>query len=272
MSRYFSDASFSDGNRPLFAFAAYNASVSPVARRSGISGRLGVLAAVLLAAVTGAAGADAVVVEDWSRHAAGAHGVPDGWRKYETVGGHPAYDFEVVQDGGHKALRLRSHADHSTIAKDLAVDLAKTPVLEWTWKIRTLPTGGDVRKRATSDLTAHLFVVWPRVPALIRSRLIGYGWDATAPAGTIAQSQKAGTVTFVLLHSGSEGLDRWITERRNVVADYRRIYGEAPENPGALALSIDTNDTRSSAEGLIGSIRFVPDDGSAAAPRPAERR
>lgn len=240
--------------------------------RPRIRARLGALAALLLAAATGAAGTDAVVVEDWGRFAVGAHGVPDGWRKYETMGGHPAYDFEVVQDGGHRALRLRSHDDHSTIARDLAVDLAKTPVLEWTWRIRALPTGGDVRQRATSDLTAHLFVVWPRVPAMLRSRLIGYGWDATAPAGTIVQSQKTRTVTFVLLHSGAEGLDRWITERRNVAADYRRIYGEAPENPGALALSIDTNDTRSAAEGLIGSIRFVPDDGAPADRPPAERR
>ena len=240
--------------------------------RPRIRVRLGALAALLLAAAAGAAGADAVVVEDWGRLAVGTHGVPDGWRKYETMGGHPAYDFEVVQDGGHKALRLRSHDDHSTIARDLAVDLARTPVLEWTWRIRALPTGGDVRQRATSDLSAHLFVVWPRAPALLRSRLIGYGWDATAPAGTIVQSRKTRTVTFVLLHSGTEGLDRWITERRNVVADYRRIYGEAPENPGALALSIDTNDTRSAAEGLIGSIRFVPDERAPADRPPAERR
>ena len=217
-------------------------------------------AALLLGGAVRAIGADPVVVEDWSRHAVGAPGVPDGWRKYETVGGHPAYDFAIVEDGGHRALRLRSRDDHSTIAKDLAVDLARTPVLEWTWKIRALPTGGDVRRRETSDLTAHLFVVWPRMPALLRSRLIGYGWDATAPAGTIAPSRKTRTVTFVLLHSGSDGLDRWTTERRNVRADYRRLYGEEPDSPGALALSIDTNDTRSFAEGLIGSIRFLPDE------------
>ena len=78
-------------------------------------------------------------------------------------------------------------------------------------------------------------------------------------AGTVTRSRKTGTVTFVLLHSGREELDRWVTERRNVAEDYRRIYGEAPDNPGALALSIDSNDTQSSAEGLIGTIRFVAD-------------
>ena len=215
-----------------------------------------VAAAPLLARGVGTSPPE-VVVEDWGRMPVGARGVPDGWRKYETIGGHPAYDFEIVQDGPRRALRMRSARDHSTIARDLSVDLARTPILEWTWRIRALPVGGDVRRRETSDLTAHLFVVWPRMPAMLRSRLIGYGWDATAPAGTVTRSRKTGTVTFVLLHSGREEMDRWITERRNVVEDYRRIHGEAPDNPGALALSIDSNDTQSSAEGLIGSIRFV---------------
>ncbi len=43
-----------------------------------------------------------------------------------------------------------------------------------------------------------------------------------------------------------------------MIDDYRRIYGEAPDSPAAVALSIDTNDTRTVAEGLIGAIRFVP--------------
>ena len=219
--------------------------------------RVALVATAIAAGADPARAADGVLVEDWARHAVGAHGVPDGWRKYETVGGRPAYDFTVVQDGGIKALRLRSRDDHSTIARDLSVDLARTPVLEWSWKIVTLPAGADVRRRETSDLTAHVFLVWPRMPALIRSRLIGYTWDGVLPAGAVERSRKTRTVAFVAVRSGMGGLGSWVTEQRNVVEDYRRLYGEAPDNPPALALSIDTNDTRTLAEGLIGAIRFV---------------
>src|SRR6266540_2152302 len=108
-------------------------------------------AVAVAASLAGADGIEAALVEDWARAPVGAHGVPEGWRKYETIGGRPAYDFTIVEDGGRKALHMRSRDDHSTIAKDLAVDLARTPVLAWTWKIRALPTGGDVRQRETSD-------------------------------------------------------------------------------------------------------------------------
>src|SRR5207248_11068588 len=105
-----------------------------------------------------------VVVEDWSTQPLDAHGIPAGWTKYATLGGRPAYDFTIVHDEGRRALRLVSHDDHSTIAKQIEVDLEATPILEWSWKIVELPDGADIRSRATSDLTGHLFVAWPRFP------------------------------------------------------------------------------------------------------------
>ena len=57
-----------------------------------------------------------------------------------------------------------------------------------------------------------------------------------------------------------------MTERRNVLEDYRRIFGEEPDAPGAIALAIDTNDTHTTAEAVVGAIRFTGllDDASSA--------
>jgi len=195
-------------------------------------------------------------VENWVRHDLGARGIPKGWRAYETIGGRPAYDFTVVEDDGHRALQLQSRGDHSTIARRLRISLKATPLLEWSWKVVQFPAGADVRRKETSDLTGHLFVVWPRQPAMLRSRLIGYVWDEKIPADTIEPSRKTGTVSFVVVRSGTADAASWITERRNVAADYRRIYGEEPDDAGAVALSIDTNDTGSPAEALFGAIAF----------------
>ena len=217
----------------------------------------------VLAGLALAAGAEVVVVEDWTQPLLGARGIPTGWRPYETIGGRPAYDFTVVENDGRRALLLKSHDDHSTIARELHVDLRATPILEWSWKAVQLPAGGDIRRKETSDLTAHIYVIWPRFPAMVRSRLIGYVWDAAAPVQTVEKSRKTGSVHFFVLRSGPGELGRWLTERRNVLEDYRRVFGEDPEDPRALALSIDTNDTHSEAEALIGRIAFL----SAGAPR-----
>lgn len=197
------------------------------------------------------------IVEDWRAMPRGSRGVPPGWRKYETPGGRPAYDFTVVEDAGRRALDLKSAADHSTIAKEVHVALEVTPLVEWEWKVLTLPSGADLRARATSDTTGHLFVIWPRFPALLRSRLIGYVWDASLPVGTIVKSSKTSTVTFIVVRRGEDGLGQWLPERRNVVDDHRRVFGEVPDNPQAVALSIDTNDTRSTAAARFARIAFA---------------
>jgi hypothetical protein len=213
--------------------------------------------AVACAVVATAWAADRVVVEDWRSYPVGTRGIPGEWN--EQNWGKPAYDFEIVSDDGQPALHLRSKGDSSTISRDLgaSVQLNETPILEWRWKVITLPAGGNACQQSTDDEAAQVYVAWVRSPEAVRSRIIGYVWDSTAPAGTICKSQKTSTVTYVVLRSGSGGLGKWITERRNVVEDFRKIYGEAPENPTALSLGIDSDDTRSSADSLIGTTVFT---------------
>ena len=76
---------------------------------------------------------------------------------------------------------------------------------------------GDVGRRSSP------VVVWPRHPEIIRSRLIGYVWDPTLAIGTVQKSQKMGTVMFIVVRSTTAQLGPWLSERRNVVEDFRRF-------------------------------------------------
>lgn len=218
--------------------------------------RPGVLALSLLLAVAAWA-ADLAVVEDWTKLAVGAKGIPDGWKGGQTWG-FPKHDFTLVNHDGRRALHLRSTDESSTVSKDIKgkVKLKETPILEWSWKVVTLPKGADSRSKHTDDQAAQLYVSWPRFPQAVRSRIIGYIWDTTAPQGLVVQSEKTGTVTYVVVRSGPGELGKWLTERRNVVEDYRKIYGEEPDNPGAVSIAIDSDDTHSTAEAFFGAIVF----------------
>ena len=120
-----------------------------------------------------------------------------------------------------------------------------------------LPKGANSCKKALDDQAGQIFVVWPRFPEQVRSRIIGYVWDTTQPIGTVCRSEKTGMVTYVVVRSGPAELNKWLTEKRNVVEDFKQIYGEAPDDPAALSLSIDSNDTGTTSEAMIGVIRFT---------------
>jgi Protein of unknown function (DUF3047) len=200
--------------------------------------------------------ADRVVVEDWTDMPLGTKGIPPQWTGQQW--GSPQYDFVTVEDDGKRALQIKSRGDGSTIAKDVKgkIDLKETPILQWSWKVVTLPKGGNSCNKATDDQAAQVYVAWPRFPEAVRSQIIGYVWDTTAAVGTICKSQKTGTVTYIVVRSGSANLGKWLTESRNVREDFKKVYGKEPDNPGAVSISIDTNDTHSVAESFIGPIIF----------------
>ena len=216
-----------------------------------------VVLALSLPLAVAAWAADLAVVEDWTKLAVGAKGIPDGWKGGQTWG-FPKHDFTLVNHDGRRALHLRSTDESSTVSKDIKgqVKLKETPILEWSWKVVTLPKGADSRSKHTDDQAAQLYVSWPRFPQAVRSRIIGYIWDTTAPQGLVVQSEKTSTVTYVVVRSGPGELGKWLTERRNVVEDYRKIYGEEPDNPGAVSIAIDSDDTHSTAEAFFGAIVF----------------
>ena len=211
--------------------------------------------AVLLSALASWA-ADTVLVADWSKYPVGARGIPEGWKGGSW--GSPQYNFTITDLNGQKVLRLQSESDSSTISIDIKgkVNLKETPILEWRWRITKLPAGADARKGATDDEAGQIYVGWPRFPQAVRSRIIGYIWDTSAPVGSIFKSEKTGTVTYVVVESGPAKLGQWIAERRNVAEDFKRIYGEEPDDPGAVSISIDSDDTKSSAEAFFGPILF----------------
>jgi hypothetical protein len=215
------------------------------------------LALALLLGVAAAALAADLVVEDWSSQPVGAKGIPAGWQKRQSWGS-PQFDFVIAENSGRKVLHMKSAGDSSSIHKEIKgkVRLKETPVLEWSWKAVVLPPGADSRKAATDDQAAQIYVTWPRFPEAVRSRIIGYIWDTTAPAGEVIKSQKTGTVTYVVMRSGPADLGKWLTERRNVREDFRKIYGEEPDDPAYLTVAIDSDDVKGTAESYVGSIAF----------------
>jgi hypothetical protein len=210
----------------------------------------------LLVVATAAVASEHVVVEDWSKIPVGTKGIPPGWKGQQW--GSPAYDFTVVEDGGKKVLHLKSKDEGSTISKEVKgkVNLKETPVLEWSWKMVALPKGGNSCVKATDDQAGQVFVMWPRFPEQVRSRIIGYVWDTTQPVGTTCKSEKTGMVTYIVVRSGTAEAGKWFTERRNVREDFKKIYDEEADNPGAVSISLDSNDTHSFSESFVGPIAF----------------
>jgi hypothetical protein len=62
----------------------------------------------------------------------------------------------------------------------------------------------------------------------------------------------------VVARSGAADAGRWVTERHDIYADYRRIVGGEPPRIVGVALMTDTDDTGERAVAYYGAIRLEP--------------
>jgi hypothetical protein len=84
---------------------------------------------------------------------------------------------------------------------------------------------------------------------------VKYVWSAVAPVGTRLTSS-AGLTQGRVLRSGTKGKGEWVDERANVLADYRKYFGDAnTPRPAGIAVLTDSDDTGQSAQGDYANFR-----------------
>ena len=201
-----------------------------------------------------------IVVTDFALNPAqnNSDQLPKGWALKVW---HGKADVRLIRDNNRhaKVLRMRSEKASVSIYREVKLDLKKFPVLSWKWKVTKLPKGADARNVESDDQAAGIYVVFPRFPSFLNSRLIGYVWDTSAPEGSILRSRRNPMVHYIVVRSGMDNLGRWITEKRNVMNDYFRVFGSEAPDVGGIALMIDTDDTLSDAESYFAKVEFKGD-------------
>lgn len=183
--------------------------------------------------------------------------VPSDWRIKEWKG---KADAQIIPDNtGREVLCLKSHGTSTALYKEITLNIKESPFLNWNWKVTKIPAGGDVRNKNTDDQAAQIYVVFPKFPSQINSRMLGYIWDSNASVGSEVTSAKLSTTKYIVVKSGAKDIGKWFSEKRNVYEDYKRLFNEEPPTVGSIALMIDSDDTKSSAESFFGDISLSAD-------------
>ena len=126
-------------------------------------------------------------------------------------------------------LRMVSDRESSFgISRKMSVDPREYPYLTWKWAASRLPDGADIRKRATDDQAAQVYVVFTPTgfPHALTAPLLGYIWDTECPRGTTGRNANpfSGRVRYIVLRNKNDKLGQWITEKRNIYEDYRKLF------------------------------------------------
>jgi hypothetical protein len=233
------------------------------------------LTLALSAAALPAAAADPL----WVGRFDGPPGAPEApWREVRLSEKLAPNRFTVRAWDGVPALEVRSERAMSLLARPLTVDLARTPVLCWRWRVDAPLQAADMTRREGDDYAARLYVslslpeadkglalrtqlrlaraIWgPEVP----DAAINYVWDNRQPVGTERPNAYTDRTTMVVLRSGGAEAGRWVSERRDLAADIARLRGPRAQ-PVQLAVTADTDNTGESARAGFAELHFVAAD------------
>ncbi len=202
---------------------------------------------------------------------------PPGWEAltFPRVARHSRYT--VVREGQDFVLRAESEAAASALYRPLDLDPKVHRVLSWRWKVEGVLDRSDPRRKSGDDYAARVYVAFGYDPAgasawerarygalrLLYGRYppgmaLNYVWESRLPVGTVLDNAYSARAKMVVARSGAAEAGRWVTERHDIYADYRRIVGGEPPRIVGVALMTDTDDTGERAVAYYGAIRLEP--------------
>ncbi len=86
-----------------------------------------------------------------------------------------------------------------------------------------------------------------------------YVWDNKAEPGSVIVNPRTDRIRDVVLESGPSRLGQWLSYERDIVADYKRAFGEEPGRLIGMAVMTDSDNTSSQAQARYRNVELVAD-------------
>jgi hypothetical protein len=201
----------------------------------------------------------------------GTSGLPHGWEPLSF----PKIEKRTSYEWSASSLAIHAEAERSASGLVFRHEgpVAELPVLRWRWMVAGPVPGGDETEKKGDDYAARVYVTFRRegsrfnpfafvknftVKLLTGERppneAICYIWANKLDAGRDLPSPYTKKVRMVAVRSGAAGAGDWRNEERNVLEDYRRLFGKEPPPYAGIAIMTDADNTGASAEAWYSDV------------------
>jgi hypothetical protein len=184
--------------------------------------------------------------------------------------------YTTASEDGRGVLRAESECSASGLLHPLrSVDLAKTPLLRWRWRLDEGLAAADERSKDGDDFAARVYVTFafePERASLLEraARRLGaavygedmpgssltYVWSSGEPVGARWPNPFTASARMIVAASGASS--EWRSAEVDLLADYQRSFGHPAPAPFFLALMTDTDNRCLRARASYADFRFAP--------------
>lgn len=187
-------------------------------------------------------------------------------------------DHALQAHEGRPAVHALSEAGNSTLRLPLApVRDVSAMRLAFSWFVPALNEAADLRDDDIDDAVVRVVLTFDgdRSRLSTRDHLLSeqsqlitglplpyatlmYVWDNRYPVGTVIPNPHTQRIRQLVIESGPDGLNRWRDHERDIEADFRAAFGEAPGRLTALGVMNDANNTGQTVNAWYGPVSLRP--------------
>jgi hypothetical protein len=190
----------------------------------------------------------------------------------------PLTRFSVVDIDGKRAVKLEADESYANLVHPLTASTSMH--LTWQWRLDKPLDTSDLRSRGGDDTAVRVCVFFDmpienisftdrQLLRLARSKTtdfqptatICYVWDTRLPVGTTLDNAFTRRVRYMVLESGNDRLGRWVGQKRDIGADFLRLFGDESKTvPPVLGVSIgaDSDNTKGHTVSYVSDLVLEP--------------
>lgn len=203
--------------------------------------------------------------------------LPGGWQVWTLARFKKPTTYDLIAKDGATVVEARADGSASALLHPLAnLDVKKYRDLSWRWKIEDVIKNQDNTKSATEDSPVRLVVRFggdyskldmlerifsAQVKAVTGQELpyatLMYIWGSKSPKETVITSRFTERIKMIVAESGRDNIGAWQEQKRDVLEDFKRAYGEEPGPITGIGIMTDTDNTGESARAWYGDIRLI---------------
>ena len=190
----------------------------------------------------------------------------------------PFTRFSIVSLDGQRVLRVEAVASYGNLDHPLVDVPEGARRLSWRWRVDELVAGADLRRKDGDDSPIKVCALFDlpmsALPFVDRQLLrlarvsagenlpsasVCYVWDNQLAPGTVLDNAFTRRIRTIVLRGPETPLRGWVSEQRDVAADFLRLFGdEAGTVPPLMGVAVgaDADNTRGRSLAFVGAIKL----------------
>jgi hypothetical protein len=185
----------------------------------------------------------------------------------------PATRYALCERDGRAAVHAVAESSTSGLRHAVDIDPQSQPWLSWDWRVDAVPERATVADDDTDDSPARLVLAFDGDLSQLSLRdlmfheqvefftghtlpfaTLMYTWDGQAPVGSVLTYPRSSRIRYLVVDSGPARAGQWVPHRRNLVADYQRVFGAPPGRLRGVGLLTDSDDLGGRSEAWFGDL------------------